>query len=46
MSHAEDFFSAVVAIGAVETLDVDAMRLLFRRSGAAPPECITEGTVG
>jgi rubrerythrin len=30
MSQPTDFFAAVAAIGAIETLDVDAMRLLFR----------------
>jgi rubrerythrin len=30
MTHYPDFFAAVAALGAIETLDVDGMRLLFR----------------
>src|SRR6185295_10443472 len=30
MSQPEDFFAAVAALGAVEQLDVDALRLLYR----------------
>lgn len=35
MTDHDDFFSAVIALGAIETLDVDGMRLLYRveRSG-------------
>jgi len=39
-----DFFSAVTALGALETLDVDGMRLLFRveRTGEAFYEAIAD----
>lgn len=30
MSHPEDFFAAVAALGAVEQLDVESLRLLYR----------------
>ena len=42
MEEYEDFFAAAVAVGSLETLDVDALRLMYRveMAGETFYECI------